>query len=82
MNQLTDSDAAADRPSNPMAILENKTMSDQQKLDYLDDWRLDLVERQAATSENMPADAGNAENDVGEQLRRVTQALAALRGKA
>lgn len=59
-------------------LIRDDSVSTQEKIRQLEDWRLDLLEKQRATEENMrPSSAGDGEN-VGEDLRRVTEALADL----
>ena len=68
-----------DRPSHPQKILDDGSLSDVQKRDYLEDWRLDLMEQQTATAENMGADTPAHGDDVAERLRQVTDALETLK---
>jgi hypothetical protein len=63
--------------SEPRMVMENQDLSDAQKLEILENWRLDLLELMVATDENMQgrnADAGV----VAEKLRLVTEALDTL----
>ena len=78
MSKTTQATGPATRPAHPGDILADDSLSDEQKRDYLEDWRLDLVERQTATGENMPAGTAADDNTVDEQLREVSKALATL----
>jgi hypothetical protein len=62
----------------PREIVESDSLSYQQKLAALENWRLDLLELQQATDENMPSAANNG-GEPGEKLRQVNNALVDLR---
>jgi len=57
----------------PQRVLEHQELSEEQKIRLLMNWRLDLLELERATEENMAGtdDAGN----VAERLSRVNAAL-------
>ena len=61
----------------PRHVLENHELSEAQKLQLLLNWRLDLLELERATEENMAASIDSG--DVAEQLKKVTDALEELR---
>lgn len=61
----------------PQQVLESDLAADE-KIAILEDWQLDLVERQRATEENMPAAATEA-GAIADALRDVNAALIALR---
>jgi hypothetical protein len=53
----------------------------EKKIALLEDWRLDLIERQRATEENMPGSA-TASGEIGDALQQVNEALTKLRAAA
>jgi len=59
------------------ALMRDDTVSTETKIQTLDSWRVDLLERQVATEENMAAEGDSI--DSAELLRRVTIALNELR---
>ena len=61
-------------------LLDDTSVSNEEKIRNLEDMRLDLLERQRATEENMGAKAAQESGEIGDQLQRVTEALAILRG--
>lgn len=65
----------AERPDNPMQVLDRRDLTVDDKIAYLKDWQLDLTERMTATDENMP---GTQEGLLAEQLRHVSRALGIL----
>lgn len=67
------------RPECPSDVLEDDTRSREEKEKYLESWRLDLVERVRATEENMGT-YNRQTDELSDQLRQVTTALARLRG--
>lgn len=67
------------RPERPNDVLQDDTRSREQKQEYLENWRLDLLERVRATEENMAASTRKTD-ELSDQLRRVNTALAELRG--
>jgi hypothetical protein len=75
-----DSDAARPIPrkSRPGDVLNDRSMSNTEKREYLEKWRLDLLERVRATEENMAA-SGTVTDELSEQLRDVNNALTELR---
>jgi len=60
----------------PRFVVEDKGLTQEQKVKVLLDWRQDLIERQTASEENMLRERG--ESDVGARLQAVTDALIAL----
>lgn len=61
-------------------VLENPSLTNERKLEILEDWRADLIELQVAEAENMPSpgpDTGASAN----RLTEVTRAIAAIRGE-
>jgi hypothetical protein len=62
----------------PLDIAESPDLSDAEKIRLLENWQTDLLELLRATEENMPGVA-NESSDVAEKLRRVHEALAAVR---
>lgn len=67
------------KPVRPSEVLKNDNLSREQKEEYLENWRLDLLERVRATEENM-LDTDEATDNLSDQLREVDKALAELRG--
>jgi RNA polymerase-binding transcription factor DksA len=67
------------RPGSPSDVLEDDSRSLEEKEQYLEGWRLDLLERVRATEENMLSNSGKTD-ELSDQLRQVTSALAELRG--
>lgn len=67
------------RPENPGEVLEDDARSPEEKEEYLESWRLDLLERVRATEENMVSNSGQTD-ELSDQLRQVISALAELRG--
>lgn len=67
------------RPTRPSDVLDDDSRSLEEKEKYLEDWRLDLLERVRATEENMEANSRKTD-DLSEQLRQVNAALTDLRG--
>ena len=67
------------RPERPSDVLADDSRSLEERKKYLEDWRLDLLERVRATEENMEANCRKTD-DFSDQLRRVNTALAELRG--
>lgn len=67
------------RPENPSDVLEDDARSLEEKEQYLESWRLDLLGRVRATEENMGLD-GEQSDDLSDKLRQVNSALAELRG--
>ena len=65
---------AAPTHANPKQLLDDDSLTTSQKLNGLQDWRLDLLERQKATEENMPS-SDDQSGEVAEELRRVNDAL-------
>ncbi|HSM31048.1 MAG TPA: hypothetical protein VK854_10135 [Woeseiaceae bacterium] len=61
-------------------LLDDTSVSNEEKIRNLEDMRLDLVERQRATEESMGAKVAQESGEIGDQLQRVTEALATLRG--
>ena len=53
----------------------------EKKIAILQDWQLDLIERQRATEENMPGTA-TAAGEIGDALQQVSEALTKLRAAA
>ena len=62
----------------PHHVLESKNLSDQAKISILEDWKLDLIELQTATEENMSA-TGVETDAVADDLQAVIEALRRLR---
>ena len=62
------------RPDNAREILDNDTLTPDEKEAQLEDLRLDLIGRQRATEENMPRPGGKS-GDVGDRLQEVDDAL-------
>lgn len=67
------------RPECPSDVLDDDARSREEKEKLLERWRLDLVERLRATEENMGA-YNRQTDELSDQLRQVTSALAKLRG--
>jgi len=61
-------------------IVDDASLTDEQKVRLLEDWRLDLLERQRASEENMDASDRRTAGVISEQLRLVTSALTELTG--
>lgn len=57
----------------PRHLIEDQELSDTQKIQLLINWRLDLLELQRATEENMAGT--NDSGEVAERLKQVTDAL-------
>ena len=63
----------------PKHLVESQALSDKDKLTALQNWRLDLIELQEASNENMPSTGSDAgAGAAAEQLREVVKAIAAL----
>ena len=62
----------------PHHVLENKALSVQEKISILEDWKLDLIELQTATEENMSA-KGQETDAVADDLQAVIEALRVIR---
>ena len=61
----------------PTRLVERSDLTKTDKLELLEQWRLDLIELQQAADENMPS--ANAETgDTAEKLRRVSEAIVQL----
>lgn len=60
----------------PRRLLEDQELTDKQKVQLLMNWRLDLLELERATEENMASakDTGK----VAEKMKKVNDALGAL----
>lgn len=71
-----DSTELADRIQ---ALLDDASVSTEEKIRTLEDARLDLLERQRATEENMEPTSAAGTGKIGEQLQQITNALTALR---
>lgn len=67
------------QPECPNDVLEDDTRSLEEKQKYLQNWRLDLLERVRATEENMMANSQQTD-ELSDQLQQVDKALAKLRG--
>lgn len=67
------------KPVSPSEVLKNDNLSREQKEEYLENWRLDLLERVRATEENM-LDTDEETDNLSDELREVDKALAELRG--
>jgi len=77
---MTESDvrpASGPLDTTPEAILAAADLSGDEKRKRLEDLKLDIVERQTATAENMPV-RGDAGHDLSDLLRRVNEALESL----
>jgi hypothetical protein len=64
----------------PRKVLEDASLTAEQKLEILESWRADLIELQVAEEENMPssdADQGAA----AARLTEVSKAIATIRGE-
>ena len=61
----------------PSEVAEHPELSIQDKLAILRNWRLDLIELQTATNENM-VDANADPGAVAERLRQVSEAIERL----
>jgi hypothetical protein len=61
----------------PNRVVESQDLSDAQKIEVLENWRLDLLELLVATEENM--EGISAPGEVADKLRRVCEVLDALR---
>jgi hypothetical protein len=57
----------------PRRLIEDQALSDKQKVQLLMNWRLELIELQRATEENMTG--ADESGEVTERLRKVTDAL-------
>lgn len=77
---MSNGDDAPPRPGDPRSIVQDASLTDEQKIRMLEDWRLDLLERQRASEENMDSLDRRSAGDIGEQLRLVTSALTELTG--
>jgi nitrogen fixation protein len=62
----------------PKYVVENDELSDQEKITILENWKLDLMELQKATEENMPG-TGTEADSAGDELRAVIEALRIVR---
>lgn len=60
----------------PARVLEHQEMSEEQKIRLLMNWRLDLLELERATEENMAGDDDTG--SVAERLSKVNAALEEL----
>jgi hypothetical protein len=63
----------------PAKVLASEALSDDEKMSILESWKLDLVERQRASDENMRAGSDAPAGDAAERLREVANALRTLR---
>jgi hypothetical protein len=61
------------RPADPCEVLQREDWSATRKFAFLQDWRLDLLERMAATDEAMTA--RDDDDRIAEELRSVLRAL-------
>jgi hypothetical protein len=64
----------------PQHLLEDQDLSDDQKIQILLGWQLDLLDLQRAADENMPS-ADSPSGEVAEKLQKVSEALEDLRGE-
>lgn len=62
----------------PRRVLESNDLTPREKIAVLESWRLDLIELQTATGENMAAPEP-ASSDASEKLREVNSALVLAR---
>jgi hypothetical protein len=62
----------------PNQLARRTDLSHEEKLDVLESWRLDLLELQRASEENMSS-ADSGAGSVAEKLRQVSEALDAIR---
>ena len=62
------------------ALLNDASVPKEEKIRALEDVRLDLLERQRATEENMGPKSATDAGKIGEQLQQITKALTTLRG--
>jgi hypothetical protein len=65
----------------PQRVLEDQNLSDEQKIQVLLNWQLDLIELQRATDENMPS-VNSPAGEVAEKLRKVNDALERIRSSS
>jgi hypothetical protein len=77
---MTKEDTSAEFSSRLQDLLDDTSVSNEEKIRKLEDLRLDLLERQLATEENMGRKAGKEAGEIGDQLQQVTEALTNLRG--
>jgi len=77
---MSNGDNTPPRPDDPRSIFHDGSLTDEQKIRLLEDWRLDLLERQRASEENMDSPDRRSAGVIGEQLRLVTSALTELTG--
>jgi len=66
----------AERPDNPMTVLDRRDLTIDDKIAFLKDWQLDLTERMTATDENMRGTQDHGR--LAEQHRHVSRALGIL----
>ncbi len=64
----------------PRYVVENEELSDPEKITILENWKLDLMELQTATEENMPA-TGTEADSAADELRAVIEALRMIRSE-
>lgn len=62
----------------PRYVVTNEELSDQEKITILENWKLDLMELQTATEENMPG-SGTETGGVADELGAVIEALRMIR---
>ena len=77
---MTKENTSTEFSSRLQDLLDDTSVSNEEKIRKLEDLRLDLLERQRATEENMGTKAGKESGEIGDQLQRVTEALTILRG--
>lgn len=65
----------------PSHVLENDELSPADKIRVLENWKLDLLELQRASEENMAGQAGQGAK-VAERLRAVNESLELCRREA
>ena len=62
----------------PQNVLSDTDLGASEKLTVLQNWEDSLLQKQAASNENMPADGADADAEASEGLRNVREARALL----
>lgn len=77
---MTKENTSTEFSSRLQDLLDDTSVSNEERIRKLEDLRQDLLERQRATEENMGTKVGKEAGEIGDQLQQVTEALTILRG--
>lgn len=72
---MTKENTSTEFSSRLQDLLDDTSVSNEEKIRNLEDLRQDLLQRQRATEENMGTKVGKEAGEIGDQLQQVTEAL-------